>query len=196
MVTRIGFGRSQQSPGVVSCRAQESKCVTPLKLSNTRADFKPQILVSGLKSTQRCNDLNRHGNTESRYCNNYPQPPGAASNSQGIQTLVEAEKEAAKIVQKARQYRVDRLKAARTEAAKEIEALKAQKNEEFQQFETEHAGSSDQSFAKITAETETKLAQIQEAFNEHKAAVIERLLSAVTTVEPTLHANVRVGDQA
>ena len=33
--------------------------------------------------------------------------------------------------------RIDRLKAARTEAAKEIEALKAQKNEEFHQFETE-----------------------------------------------------------
>ncbi|CAG8463044.1 6013_t:CDS:2 [Paraglomus brasilianum] len=120
----------------------------------------------------------------------------AASNSQGIQTLVEAEKEAAKIVQKARQYRIDRLKAARTEAAKEIEDLKAQKNEEFHQFETEHAGSSDQTFAKITTETEVKLQQIQEAFNKHKAVVIERLLSVVTTIEPKLHPNVKVGDQA
>jgi len=55
----------------------------------------------------------------------------AHQNSQGIQTLLDAEKEAAKIVQKARQYRVQRLKDARTEAAKEIEELKAQKKCRF-----------------------------------------------------------------
>lgn len=64
----------------------------------------------------------------------------SASNSQGIQTLLEAEKESSKIVQKARQCnflflirtdRVQRLKDARTEAAKEIEQLKEQKKSEF-----------------------------------------------------------------
>ncbi|RIA96470.1 H+-ATPase G subunit-domain-containing protein [Glomus cerebriforme] len=116
----------------------------------------------------------------------------AHQNSQGIQTLLEAEKEAAKIVQKARQYRVQRLKDARTEAAKEIEELKAQRNTDFQEFEAEHAGNSDQSFAKLNAETDAKLAAIQTAFDNNKNAVMEKLLAAVTTVEPKVHTNVKV----
>jgi len=113
-------------------------------------------------------------------------------NSQGIQTLLEAEKEAAKIVQKARQYRVQRLKDARTEAAKEIEELKTQKNAEFKDFEADHAGTSDQSFTKLTGETEAKLAAIQTAFDKNKNSVIEKLLTTVTTVEPKVHVNVKI----
>jgi len=116
----------------------------------------------------------------------------AHQNSTGIQTLLEAEKEAAKIVQKARQYRVQRLKDARTDAAKEIEELKAQKNTEFRKFETEHAGTSDQSFAKLAAETDAKLATIQIAFEESKNLVIEKLLTTVTAVEPKVHINVKI----
>ncbi|KAG1632226.1 hypothetical protein G6F45_004261 [Rhizopus arrhizus] len=58
----------------------------------------------------------------------------SVSNSQGINTLLDAEREAAKIVQKAKQYRVQRAKDARLEAAKEIENIKAQKNAEYQSF--------------------------------------------------------------
>uniref|UniRef100_A0A1D1YNV4 V-type proton ATPase subunit G n=1 Tax=Anthurium amnicola TaxID=1678845 RepID=A0A1D1YNV4_9ARAE len=116
----------------------------------------------------------------------------AHQNSQGIQTLLDAEKEAAKIVQKARQYRVQRLKDARTEAAKEIEELKAQKNADFQKFESEHAGISDQSFAKLNAETDAKLDSIQAAFSKNKNAVMESLLTAVTTIEPKIHINVKI----
>jgi V-type H+-transporting ATPase subunit G len=53
----------------------------------------------------------------------------------GISTLLDAEKEAAKIVAKAKAYRIQRLKDARLEASKEIEALKAAKAAEFAQFE-------------------------------------------------------------
>ncbi|CAG8571368.1 13512_t:CDS:2 [Funneliformis caledonium] len=113
-------------------------------------------------------------------------------NSQGIQTLLEAEKNAARIVQKARAYRVQRLKDARTEAAREIEELKEQKNLEFQDFEAEHVGSSDQSSVKVASETEEKLKAVQKAFNESKDSVIDKLLSAVTNVEPKVHINVTV----
>jgi len=116
----------------------------------------------------------------------------AHQNSHGIQTLLDAEKEAAKIVQKARQYRVQRLKDARTEAAKEIEELKAQKSAEFQKFEDEHAGMSGQSFAKLNEETDAKVGSIQEAFGKNKNAVMESLLTAVTTVEPKIHVNVKI----
>ena len=59
------------------------------------------------------------------------------STSTSIQLLLEAEKEAGKIVAKSRQYRIQRLKDARSEAIKEIEAIKAQKNAEFAQFEAQ-----------------------------------------------------------
>jgi V-type H+-transporting ATPase subunit G len=53
----------------------------------------------------------------------------------GISTLLEAEREAGKVVAKAKAYRTQRLKVARTEASKEIEALKASKAAEFAAFE-------------------------------------------------------------
>ncbi|KAI8926617.1 H+-ATPase G subunit-domain-containing protein [Entophlyctis helioformis] len=114
-----------------------------------------------------------------------------AQNSQGIQTLLEAEKEASKIVAKSRQYRVQRLKDARTEASKEIEALKAQKTREFQDFEKQFAGDSDESVIKAQAHTEQALIDINTAFAKNKEAVIQNLLAAIVKCEPTVHANVR-----
>ncbi|CAO3574482.1 unnamed protein product [Mortierella alpina] len=115
----------------------------------------------------------------------------AASNSSGIQTLLDAEKEASKIVQKARQYRVQRLKEARTEAAHEIEELKASKQEAFKKFEQEHAGSSDQTSQRVEVETEQKRAEIQAAFDQNRDAVLQKLLETVYTVEPKIHVNAR-----
>ncbi|GAA5843859.1 hypothetical protein JCM5353_007393, partial [Sporobolomyces roseus] len=50
-----------------------------------------------------------------------------SANSQGIATLLDAEKEAAQIVAKAREYRTQRLKGAREEASKEVDSLKKKK---------------------------------------------------------------------
>ncbi|OAL67738.1 vacuolar ATPase [Trichophyton rubrum] len=58
----------------------------------------------------------------------------AAQNSAGIQTLLDAEREAQKIVQT---DRTKRIKDAKTEAQKEIEDYKKQKEEEFRKFEAE-----------------------------------------------------------
>jgi V-type H+-transporting ATPase subunit G len=57
------------------------------------------------------------------------------SNTPGIQTLLEAEKEASKIVEKAKLYRTQRLKDARVEAQMEIDKLKQQKQQEFKEYE-------------------------------------------------------------
>merc|ERR1711939_748065 len=54
-------------------------------------------------------------------------PKMSAQNSAGIQTLLDAEKEAQKIVQKAREYRTKRVKDAKTEAQKEIEEYRKRK---------------------------------------------------------------------
>ncbi|KAI7846898.1 G subunit of V-type ATPase [Circinella umbellata] len=116
----------------------------------------------------------------------------AASSSQGINTLLEAEREAAKIVQKAKQYRIQRLKDARSEANKEIEDLKAQKNLEYQNFVAQHSGASDASLGIVDQETDAKIAEIQSGFAEHKDVATEKLLGAIKRVEAKPHINVRV----
>ncbi|KAL6153665.1 hypothetical protein ACJBU6_08796 [Exserohilum turcicum] len=61
----------------------------------------------------------------------------SAQNSAGIQTLLDAEREAQKIVQQAREYRTKRVKDARNEAQKEIDDYRNEKDAEYQKFEKE-----------------------------------------------------------
>ncbi|KAI6044312.1 H+-ATPase G subunit-domain-containing protein [Pisolithus marmoratus] len=106
----------------------------------------------------------------------------AAHPSQGIQTLLEAEKEAAKIVQQARQYRVQRLKDARSEATREIEEYRRVKEDEFKAFEASHAGNISNAQVAIDKETDVKLQSITEA-----------LLDRVVLIKPELHRNLKKG---
>ncbi|KAG9715239.1 hypothetical protein KCU59_g19929, partial [Aureobasidium melanogenum] len=62
----------------------------------------------------------------------------SAQNSAGIQTLLDAEREAQKIVQQGKLYRTKRVKDARSEAQKEIDEYRNKKEEEFKQFSTQH----------------------------------------------------------
>ncbi|THH18048.1 hypothetical protein EW146_g2860 [Bondarzewia mesenterica] len=115
----------------------------------------------------------------------------AAQHSQGIQTLLEAEKEAAKVVQAARQYRVQRLKDARTEATKEIEDYKKLKEQEFKAFEDSHAGSTQSAQSAVDKETEVKLQKITDAYQTHQDQVVKKLLDRVVLVKPELHRNLK-----
>lgn len=63
----------------------------------------------------------------------------SAQNTASIQTLLEAEKDAQQIVEKARQYRTQRLKDARSEAQKEIDKYKSKKESEYKDFEAKVA---------------------------------------------------------
>ncbi|KAG1602576.1 hypothetical protein G6F47_002637 [Rhizopus delemar] len=109
----------------------------------------------------------------------------SVSNSQGINTLLDAEREAAKIVQKAKQYRVQRAKDARLEAAKEIENIKAQKNAEYQSFVA-------QNFGKVDEETESKIQEIRNAAANKKQDALELMLKSIMNVETKPHINARV----
>ncbi|KAG6821196.1 hypothetical protein H0H93_004016 [Arthromyces matolae] len=115
----------------------------------------------------------------------------AAQQSQGIQTLLEAEKEAAKIVQQARQYRVQRLKDARSEASREIDAYKQTKEAEFKAFESSHAGTTSDAQTAVDKDTEQKLQAITQSYDHAKDAVVAKLLSRVTLVKPELHRNLK-----
>jgi len=113
----------------------------------------------------------------------------AAQQSAGILTLLEAEKEAAKIIQKARDYRNQRVKDARTEAAKEIEAYKAKKEQDFQQYQKEHSGDTDALSKEIDQKTADDLNKINEQFEKNREEVIKKLLGRVLEVNPKPHRN-------
>ncbi|KJA23615.1 hypothetical protein HYPSUDRAFT_137611 [Hypholoma sublateritium FD-334 SS-4] len=115
----------------------------------------------------------------------------AAQQSQGIQTLLEAEKEAAKIVQQARQYRVQKLKDAHAEAAKEIDEYKKAKEQEFRAFEASHAGTTSTTQAALDKETVGKLAEIDAVFAAKKSDVVNTLLQRATQVNPQLNRNLK-----
>ncbi|RKP09622.1 H+-ATPase G subunit-domain-containing protein [Thamnocephalis sphaerospora] len=123
-------------------------------------------------------------------CGHFEQVTNAA-NSQGIQLLLDAEKEAAKIVQKARQHRVQRLKEARTEAAKDIEDLRTQKQKDLEDYQQRHAGDAAAEEKRINEETEQKLEEVRAAFAKNRDEVMEKILNAVISVAPKVHANVR-----
>ncbi|VDB88653.1 unnamed protein product [Peniophora sp. CBMAI 1063] len=115
----------------------------------------------------------------------------AAQHSQGIQTLLEAEKEAAKVVQQARQYRVQRLKDARTEAQKEIDEYRKSKEDEFNAFQSSHKGTNESAQVEIDKQTAVQLQAITDRYNAHRDEVVKKLLDRVVLVEPQLHRNLR-----
>ncbi|MCJ1343359.1 H(+)-transporting V1 sector ATPase subunit G [Peltigera leucophlebia] len=107
----------------------------------------------------------------------------SAQNSKGIQTLLDAEREAQKIVQKAREYRTKRVKDARSEAQKEIEEYRKQKDEEFKKYEKEHSSGNKKAEEDATRDAEEKVQEIKKAGGKAGDKVIEDLLKAVTEIQ-------------
>ncbi|KAJ5213069.1 hypothetical protein N7449_000238 [Penicillium cf. viridicatum] len=105
----------------------------------------------------------------------------SAQNSAGIQTLLDAEREAQKIVQK---DRTQRIRDAKSEAQKEIEEYKNQKEEEYKKFEGEHSSGYKVSEAEADKEAEVKLQEIKEAGKEQGDKVIADLIRVTTDVKP------------
>ncbi|KAF2017842.1 vacuolar ATPase-like protein [Aaosphaeria arxii CBS 175.79] len=113
----------------------------------------------------------------------------SAQNSAGIQTLLDAEREAQKIVQKAREYRTKRVKDARSEAQKEIEEYRKEKDEEFQKFEKEHTSGNKKAEEDANKETDEKIKEIEGIGKKSGPKVVEQLINAVTNAKPEpLHA--------
>lgn len=113
----------------------------------------------------------------------------SAQNSSGIQTLLEAERKAHEIVQHARAYRTQRLKAAKTDAAQEVEEYKQKKEQEFRASESKNTGQSSEIKTKAEAEVVEELKTIKADTSKKRDEVINYLLEAVTTAHPTLHIN-------
>ncbi|TWU71968.1 hypothetical protein ED733_001706 [Metarhizium rileyi] len=112
----------------------------------------------------------------------------SAQNSAGIQTLLDAEREASKIVQKGNTriwiVRTKRVREARDEAKKEIADYKASKEDEFKKFEAEHSRGNQQAEEEASKDAEKEIKVIREAGSKGQAGVVKNLLSAVFDVQP------------
>ncbi|MCJ1224714.1 hypothetical protein MMC12_001359 [Toensbergia leucococca] len=117
----------------------------------------------------------------------------SAQNSAGIQTLLDSEREAQKIVQKDRTKRV---KDARSEAQKEIEEYRKQKDEEFKKFEKEHTSGNKKAEEDASADADDKLKEIKEAGGKTGDKVVEELLRVVTEIKPEVPDRVNAPPQA
>lgn len=109
--------------------------------------------------------------------------------SSSIQSLLKTEKEAAEIVNEARKYRTSRLKSAKSDAQKEIDEYKAQKEQELKKYESDHAGLNESIEKDADAEVEKELKEITQKYNDKKDAVIKLLVEAATKPTPELHIN-------
>lgn len=108
----------------------------------------------------------------------------SAQNSKGIQTLLDAEREAQKIVQKAREYRSKRVKDARSEAQKEIEDYRKQKEEEFQKFEKEHTSGNKKAEEDAGKDADEQVNGIKANGEKSGQKVVDDLLRVVMDVRP------------
>jgi len=108
----------------------------------------------------------------------------SAQNSAGIQTLLDAEKEAQKIVQKAREYRTKRVKDAKSEAQKEIEEYRKKKEDEFKKFESEQSRGNKKAEDDAGRDADSKVKEIEEAGKKSGSKVVDDLIKAVTSPHP------------
>ncbi|KAI3625191.1 hypothetical protein CBS9595_000552 [Malassezia furfur] len=112
-----------------------------------------------------------------------------AQKSQGIQTLLEAEKEASKIVEKARAYRTQKLKDAQSEAEKDIAALKQKNDAAIAEFQKKFEGSQTKEQGTLDKNTQQQLDDIKRAFDAKTDELVAKLLDRVASVDPQPHRN-------
>ncbi|XP_060769103.1 V-type proton ATPase subunit G 1 [Neoarius graeffei] len=115
-----------------------------------------------------------------------------ASQSQGIQQLLQAEKRAAEKVTEARKRKNRRLKQAKEEAQAEIEQYRLQREKEFKTKEAAALGSHGDSAVEVDKETSDKMGRIQSSFQQNREAVLNNLLKMVCDIKPEIHVNYRV----
>ncbi|XP_013194439.1 V-type proton ATPase subunit G [Amyelois transitella] len=114
-----------------------------------------------------------------------------ASQTQGIQQLLAAEKRAAEKVSEARKRKAKRLKQAKDEAQEEVERYRQEREKQFKEFEAKHMGTREGVAAKIDAETKVKIEEMNKMVEKQKNAVITDMLHLVYDIKPELHINYR-----
>ncbi|XP_038218371.1 V-type proton ATPase subunit G [Zerene cesonia] len=115
-----------------------------------------------------------------------------ASQTQGIQQLLAAEKRAAEKVSEARKRKAKRLKQAKEEAQDEVEKYRQERERQFKEFEAKHMGTREGVAAKIEAETKIKIEEMNKMVQTQQEVVIQDILQLVYDIKPELHMNYRL----
>ncbi|MBN3299329.1 VATG1 ATPase, partial [Amia calva] len=113
-----------------------------------------------------------------------------ASQSQGIQQLLQAEKRAAEKVAEARKRKNRRLKQAKEEAQAEIEQYRLQRENEFKTKEA--LGSHGNSATEVDKETVDKIKMIERNYQQNRETVLASLLTLICDIKPEIHTNYRI----
>ncbi|KAF5301211.1 hypothetical protein FQA39_LY10797 [Lamprigera yunnana] len=114
-----------------------------------------------------------------------------ASQTQGIQQLLAAEKRAAEKVSEARKRKTKRLKQAKEEAQDEIEKYRKERERQFREFEAKHMGSREDVAAKIEQDTKLRIVDMNKAIITQKESVMMTILDLVYDIKPEIHKNYR-----
>uniref|UniRef100_A0A914VGQ1 V-type proton ATPase subunit G n=1 Tax=Plectus sambesii TaxID=2011161 RepID=A0A914VGQ1_9BILA len=115
-----------------------------------------------------------------------------ASQTQGIQQLLAAEKRAAEKINEARKRKNQRLKQAKQEAQAEIEKYRQDREKGFLEYEAKYLGTKEDIEGKIRQDTLNSIEQMQRSVAQQKQQVIVRLLQLVCDIKPELHHNLQL----
>merc|ERR1712216_1036349 len=100
----------------------------------------------------------------------------------GIKELLQAEKDAAKVVQEAKRKRQETMKQAKEKEAEEIAKYKADREEQFQAYKLEHSSGGTTSSERLAQQTDAAVADLQREAEANRPKVVELLVQYVTTV--------------
>merc|ERR1712066_801339 len=112
-----------------------------------------------------------------------------ASQSEGIQRLLEAEKEAQKDVDAARRQKAKKLKQAKDEAKAEIQIFTKEREAQFKEKEAAIMGGKNDLQQNINAQTQQKIAEMSVRVADRQDDVIHKLVQSVQNVVPELPRN-------
>ncbi|XP_054425041.1 V-type proton ATPase subunit G 2 isoform X1 [Pteronotus mesoamericanus] len=127
-----------------------------------------------------------------------------ASQSQGIQQLLQAEKRAAEKVADARKRKARRLKQAKEEAQMEVEQYRREREQEFQSRQQAVSlrrvgkapwgamGSQGNLSAEVEQATRRQVQGMQSSQQKNRERVLAQLLGMVCDVRPQVHSNYRI----
>ncbi|XP_072275319.1 V-type proton ATPase subunit G 3 [Pyxicephalus adspersus] len=112
-----------------------------------------------------------------------------ASQSQGIQQLLQAEKRAKEKLEEAKKRKNKRLRQAKEEATAEIDQYKLKRENDFRRIQTSIMGSQGNLAVKIEEQTNEKMQAYNANFQKFKEKVLRELLELAYDIRPELHVN-------
>ncbi|XP_054712575.1 V-type proton ATPase subunit G-like [Uloborus diversus] len=115
-----------------------------------------------------------------------------ASQTQGIQQLLAAEKRADEKVHQARKRKALKLKKAKEEATAEVQRFRAERENQFREYEKLHMGSKESNAVLIEESTNKKIEEMKHTVAQNKGKIIQYLIDQVFNVEASVHQNFRL----